>query len=155
MNLVYCLLSKIVYLIKSGRKIGSCVFLISSALSVSAHATTSEELVDLCQGIKSNNAQAVETFHSGACFGYVRSLLETTHMILMAMDQVSDKAEDSTSSVVKSGIKTMRLAYCIPTDGTLWDYVYAYLNYMDLHPKEMDEMVIYSFRRSMGAQYPC
>ena len=131
------------------------VIFFSVMSSGTAQATTGEELVDMCQGIKSNNAKSAETFHSGACFGYVRSLLETTHMILMAMDQVSEKADDSTSSVVKSGIVTLRQAYCIPENGTLWDYVYAYLNYMDLHPKEMNEMVIYSFRRSMSEQYPC
>lgn len=137
------------------RKTMASVVLSSLALSVSAHATTGQELVNLCHGVKSNNANDIRTFHSGACFGYVRSLLETSHMILLAVDQVSDRAGDRTSSVVKSGIKTMRLAYCIPEDGTLWDYVYSYLDYMDLHPTEMDEMAIYSFRRSMSDQYPC
>lgn len=137
------------------RHLAATFVLIFIGLSLPAQATTSEELVDLCKGVKSNSSKAVETFHSGACFGYVRSLLETTHMILMAVDQVSDKADDSTSSIVKSGVQAMRSAYCIPDDGTLWDYVYYFLDYMEVHPSEMDDMVIYSFRKSMSTNYPC
>lgn len=142
----------------------SAILLMTAAQNSSAQPITTEKIWQLCSD--SINAHTfsedyqpgsffANNFHGGACFGYIRSLVETSHLLIDAMDQLVKKDPSERMTPIKYGVTTLKNTYCIPPHSSLTDQVLNFMTYVDDHPEERSKRALYSFRRAMKASYPC